>query len=91
MSKENQLSGLKKGNEIPVKSMLTERDTREKMAKDLEMSTGSLSKAQYIYKNSDDGTIKQLDDGNNYFIMVIYSLELYKSYKKGRDQDEKNY
>lgn len=47
------------------------------------MSTGSLSKAQYIYKNS--------DDGNNYFIMVIYSLELYKSYKKGRDQDEKNY
>ena len=55
------------------------------------MSTGSLSKAQYIYKNSDDGTIKQLDDGNNYFIMVIYGLELYKSYKKGRDQDEKNY
>nr|DAV95506.1 MAG TPA: hypothetical protein [Caudoviricetes sp.] len=37
--------------------------TRDNIAKDLDMSTGSLSKAQYIWNNADEEIIKELDEG----------------------------
>lgn len=89
IAKENQLSGLKKGDTIPVPSMLTERDnkgeTRDKIAKDLDMSAGSLSKAQYIWNNADEEMIKELDEGK---------LSINKAYNTLKDklkqQEEKN-
>ncbi|WP_040194255.1 hypothetical protein [Clostridium culturomicium] len=37
-------------------------DTREQVAKDLDISTGTLAKAQYIYNNAPEDMIKDLDD-----------------------------
>ena len=38
-------------------------NTRDKIAEDLDISSTMLGKAQYIYNNADEETIKQLDDG----------------------------
>lgn len=37
--------------------------TRDKIVKDLDMSAGSFSKAQYIWNNADEEIIKEIDEG----------------------------
>lgn len=68
--------------------MLTEAnkgETRDRVATDLNMSTGSLSKAQYIWNNADEEIIKQLDEGK---------LSINKAYntlkEKLKEKDEEN-
>lgn len=59
IAKENQ------GTRTDILSTLTEGskiDTREQIAKDLDISTGTLAKAQYIYNNAPEELIQQLDD-----------------------------
>ncbi|WP_346913815.1 hypothetical protein [Clostridium sp.] len=59
IARENQ------GTRNDISSTLTESnklDTREQIANDLEMSTGTLSKAKYIYNNAPEELIQQLDN-----------------------------
>ena len=59
IAKENQGNR----NDLNFPSMLTgsKGETRDKIAKDLDISAGSLSKAQYIWNNADEEIIKELD------------------------------
>lgn len=53
IAKENQsLNGGNKADLSTLTTPLEKIDTREQVAKDLDISTGTLAKAQYIYNNS---------------------------------------
>lgn len=60
IAKENMSIG---GKGSPMLATLNKIDSREQVAKDLDMSHGTLTKAQYIYNNASEEMIKQLDEG----------------------------
>lgn len=59
IAKENMSVG---GKGSPMLATLNKIDSREQVAKDLDMSHGTLTKAQYIYNNATEEMIKQLDE-----------------------------
>ncbi|MDC0801463.1 hypothetical protein POG14_04645 [Clostridium paraputrificum] len=64
IAKENQsLNGGNKASLSTLTTPIEKINTREQVAKDLDMSTGTLTKAQYIYNNASEEMIKQLDEG----------------------------
>ena len=65
IARENQLSGLKKGD-IPSDKILSNEkiDTNKQIANDVGFNNKeSYRQAQYIWNNADEEIIKQLDEG----------------------------
>lgn len=87
IAKENQLSGLKKGD-IPSDKILSNEkiDTNKQIANDVGFNNKeSYRQAQYIWSNADEEMIKQLDEGK---------LSINKAYnnlkEKLKEKDEEN-
>lgn len=78
IAKEN----MKRGEGSSTLTTLNKIDSREQIATNLEMSSGTLHKAQYIYNNAPEDIIQQLDDGqlsiNKAYITLKEQLKVEK-------------